>query len=623
MCGVAGICRFDGVAVDPADVQAMIATLRHRGPDSEGLVVEGPVGIGHTRLSIIDLAGSRQPMTSPDGRFVLTFNGEIFNYRQLRSELRHHPFLTQGDTEVVLATMSRHGPEGAARFVGQFAFAMHDRTSGTTWLVRDHVGVLPLYYYIDEYQLVFGSEVEALLQVVGEHVTLDRRQLRSYLKGRAVHAPDTLLAGVRKVLPGHVVAVSRRGEVASFPFWTLPEPSAVLDLTPAQSVDAVNDCLIEAVDSAMVADVPVGAYLSGGVDSSLIVALATQSRTRAGTSDPIATFAAEFGDERVDETTYSGMVSAEFRTDHHRVRVRPDNFRERWELLTRHRGAPISEPSDIAVAELAVAARQHVKVVLSGEGSDELFGGYPKYRYAHLTTHANRLPDNARIAAARFLERALPARLGRVRIATRAFTGNPSAKLEDWFAPFTDYECDQLLGESVFRPAREIEGRDPIDLMARLDFNTWLPDNLLERGDRMSMSASLELRPPFLDHRLVELAFRLPSSVKVRGAQTKWVVKEVARRYLPAAVVDRPKVGFKVPLDSWFRGDLEELARDLLTGPSSFVASTLDARVVERLLDDHRSGRRDEQIRIWTLLSLEVWGRQVFSSPRLTPGLAR
>ena len=614
MCGIAGIRRFDDRRVDEGALRRMMTALAHRGPDDQDLVVDGPVGIAHVRLSIIDLAGSPQPMRTPDGRFTLTFNGEIFNYRELR-QASDHPFRTDGDTEVLLATVARHGPHAADRFVGQFAFALHDRDTGTTWLVRDRVGVLPLYYHLDSEQLVFGSEVKALLEVLGDRVALDEEQLRGYLQARAVHAPNTLFRGIRKVPPGHVVEVSARGEVRVTPYWTLPDPLDVEDCTPERAVDLVEETLQAAIRSALVADVPVGAYLSGGVDSSLIVALADAHRRAGGTSDPIATFTADFGDPRVDETPHSDLVSGVFGTDHHRVRIRPDDFRGTWEQLTWHRDAPVSEPADIAVAQLAAAARQHVKVVLSGEGSDELFGGYPKYRYAGATVAADRVPAWARARAARALERALPAGRGKLRIAVRALAGDPHARMQDWFSPFTDYEVDALLGVRTPSARREVPHRDAIDLMGRTDLDTWLPDNLLERGDRMSMASSLELRPPFLDHRLVDLAFRLPSSVKVRDGQTKWVLKQVALRHLPEQIVHRPKVGFRVPLDAWFRGELQGLARDLLRGPDSLVDSLMERTVVDAILDDHARGRRDEEIRIWTLLSLEVWGRR-FLRPR-------
>lgn len=609
MCGIAGVRRFDGQPADEDAVRAMMAVLTHRGPDDSGLVVRGPVGFGHTRLSIIDLAGSRQPMQGPGDRHLLTFNGEIFNYRELRHRL-NHPFRTDGDTEVVLATLAQQGPHGASSFVGQFAVALHDTQREVTWLVRDRLGVLPLYYYLDDQQLVFASEIKAIIEVLGSRTGIDESQLRSYLRSRSVHSPATFFRGIRKVPPGHYVEVRRDGSATVAPYWQLPHPDEMLDCTPGEAVDLVEVAVKRAVASSLVADVPVGAYLSGGVDSSLIVALTDAARKEAGSREPVQTFSAGFGDPRFDETEHAELVSGTFGTDHHRVTIRPEEFREEWERLTWHRDAPVSEPADIAVARLATAARQHVKVVLSGEGSDELFGGYPKYRYAAATALADRLPTRMRAGGARALERALPPGRGRMRIAVRALTATPSVRMEDWFAPFTDYEIDALLGSTSRPVERTVAHRDPVDLMGRLDLDTWLPDNLLERGDRMSMAASLELRPPFLDHRLVELAFRLPSSVKVRDGQTKWVLKQVAARHLPESIVHRPKVGFRVPLDAWFRGALQPMARDLLRGTDSFVGSVMEGDVVSRLLDDHHRGRRDEEIRIWTLLSLEMWGRR-------------
>ena len=299
---------------------------------------------------------------------------------------------------------------------------------------------------VDEHQLVFASEIKAILEVLGNLARPDEGQLARTSRRRAVHAPASMFRGVRKVPPGHVVEVSARGEVTVTPYWTLPGPEDLEQCSHTETIDLVERTLRQAIDSSLVADVPVGAYLSGGVDSGLIVALADAARREAGASDPIATFSAEFGDPRVDETAHSQAVSSMFGTDHHRVLIRPDDFQGMWEHLTWHRDAPVSEPADIAVAQLAKAARKHVKVVLSGEGSDELFGGYPKYRYARATTLANRLPSRARARAMRFLGDAVPASQARLRIAFRALAAEPDAAMEDWFAPFTDYEIDALLG---------------------------------------------------------------------------------------------------------------------------------------------------------------------------------
>ena len=608
MCGIAGIAKLDGAPVEEAALSLMVRALRHRGPDADGTWTSGSVGFGHTRLSIIDLAGSAQPMASADGRLHVVFNGEILNYRSLRAELAY-PFRTRGDTETLLANHLRHGPEGAERLRGQFAYAVHDADTGELHLVRDRMGILPLYYYMDARIFAFASELKALFPVIGP-ANVDEESLHDYLAHRSVPAPFTLVRGVRKLPPGHRLTLTRRGDLRIVPYWRIPDAPARPACTPSAAVARVSAALHTAVEEALVADVPVGAYLSGGVDSSLITALVSRARGGGG----VMTYAAGFGDQRLDELPWARRVSSLLRTEHHEVVVTPADFTELWPRLSWHRDAPLSEPADVAVFRLAELARRDVKVVLSGEGSDELFGGYPKYRVAGAVGLAGLLPAAIRDPIVHCAERSLPLRLRRLAPVLRAAqaTSGPE-RMRAWFAPFTEEERRTLVG----RPPSRSESLEPYrrargDLVRRMlyaDSNSWLADNLLERGDRMSMAASLELRPPFLDHRVVELAFALPSSVKVRRGTTKWVVKEIARRYLPAEVVDRPKAGFKVPLDAWFRSGLRDMAWDLLSGPSSYVGSVLDPPTVKGLLKSHDSGERDEQIRLWTLLSLEMWHR--------------
>ncbi len=606
-----GIVRYDGAGATRETVEAMSETVRHRGPDDSGWWVEGPVGFGHRRLSIIDLAGSHQPMQSPDGRWALVFNGEIFNYRELRRAL-DYPFHTDGDTETILAGLTRHGIDFVDRLVGQFAFAAMDRSTGTVHLVRDRLGVLPLYYRITSTELLFGSEIKAVLAGMGEAPRVDFESLDSYLYGRSVPAPHTLFDGIRKVPAAHRIEFTRDGRRSEHRYW---EPAAedAAAWEPAQAVDAVDAAVTEAVQAALVADVPVGAYLSGGVDSSLIVAKAAALQ-----GGRLKTFAAGFGDPRHDELPYARQVSEHIGTDHHEVRVDARDFEELWPQLTWHRDAPMSEPADFAVYRLAQAAREQVSVVLSGEGGDELFGGYPKYRVARAMAVASVLPGGARRAIGDAVDRHLPARLAKARIGLRVWaTPDRDEQFRTWFAPFSARERSELLTGVPTRSSqvgRSGRGDDPVRAMLMADLGNWLPDNLLERGDRMSMAASLELRPPLLDHRLAELAFRLPSSMKVRAGQTKWVLKEVARRHLPAGIVDRRKVGFRVPLDAWFRTSLRDSVRDRLTGTGSFVANTFDKKAVRDLLDRHDSGTFNEESRIWTLMSLEVWHERFFAT---------
>jgi asparagine synthase (glutamine-hydrolysing) len=609
MCGIVGVRRFDGRPVDVDLLAVMAKRLVHRGPDDIGFWSNSTTGLAHTRLSIIDLGSSKQPMASHGGRQHLVFNGEILNYRQLRAELPY-PYRTNGDTEVLLALYQRFGPEGVTRLRGQFAYALHDTETGETHLWRDRLGILPLYYYFDGTLFAFASEIKALLPIL-PIVRVDEESLHAYLAHRSVPAPYTMIEGVRKVPQGHRLVVDAAGEPRTCRYWTLPARPSPKPIAVADAVRRVGEALNEAVREALVADVPVGAYLSGGVDSSLLTALAVRARD----GDRLCTYSAGFGDRRVDELPWARKVAKIVGSDHREVLVTAEDFRENWTKLSWHRDGPLSEPADVAVFKLAQLARRDVKVVLSGEGSDELFGGYPKHRFARATRIAGLIPAGLRGAALRVTESALLGKSARLGIAFRAMAeARYPERMRTWFAPFTAAERTAMLARQPVRdtlaPYRDGAG-DPLRRMLYADAHTWLADNLLERGDRMSMAASLELRPPFLDHRVVELAFGLPSSVKVRWGVTKWVVKEVARQYLPDEVVDREKLGFRVPLDAWFRNGLRDMAHDLLTGPGSFVGERLDRSAVCGLLTKHETGDRNEEARIWTLLSLEVWHREM------------
>ena len=545
-------------------------------------------------------------MPSPDGARHLVFNGEILNYRELRGQLSY-PFQTHGDTEVLLALYEKYGPLGVKKLRGQFAYAIHDQQSGEFHLFRDRMGILPLYYYADSQVFAFASEIKALLPLI-ERPEVDADSLHEYLAHRAVPSPHTLIRGVHKVPPGYHLVVEASGRLTLSPFWQLAVQPSGRSVTDSEAVSLVDDALRSSVREALVADVPVGVYLSGGVDSSVLTAI-----TRRENPDQILhTFGASFNDERYDENFWARKVADISGATHHEVVVTADDFMNNWAKLSWHRDGPLSEPADVAIFRLAQLAREQVKVVLSGEGSDELFGGYPKYTFAAATRWLGSVPSAGLLSR---LERSLPASKAKLRIAIRALAERGhDERMRAWFAPFNVAERRQLTGHPASRqtPVAYRAGRgDSLRRMLYADTRVWLADNLLERGDRMSMAASLETRPPFLDYRLVELAFDLPSGVKTRSGTTKWVLKEVARQYLPNEVVDRPKIGFKVPLDRWFRHGLRDMAFDLLTGPSSFVGTTFDVRVVANLLADHARGVRDEESRIWTLLSLEVWYREL------------
>ncbi|CCH79219.1 Asparagine synthase (Glutamine-hydrolyzing) [Nostocoides japonicum T1-X7] len=545
-----------------------------------------------------------------DQRHVLVFNGEILNYSHLR-QVTPYPYRTAGDTEVVLASHAVHQEDAPARFEGQFAYAVYDTLTRSLTLARDRLGILPLFWYQDEVQLVFASDISALLAGLGFIPELDPSSLDAYLAGRSVPAPFTLLRGIRKLVPGRTMRIDSSGMRKEQVYWR-PDVRRNRRLGYSEAVDTLDTLMSDAVRSALVADVPVGSYLSGGVDSSLVVAKVSDESGHSG----VHTFCAEFGDERTDESSYASVVADLFGTQHHTVRVRPEDFIQLWPWLSLRRGAPLSEPADIAVFRLAEAASEHVKVVLSGEGSDELFGGYPKYRYARLTSAVGIVPAAIREPALVSLERRLPVRGRRLGVALRALS-EPTfdERVRGWFAPFTTAERQKLLGVPPIELPKTLPHQPPVRRMLLDDLRSWLPDNLLERGDRMTMAASVELRPPFLNRAVVDFALSLPPSLLVYQGTGKRLVKEVARRHLPKEIVDRPKVGFRVPLDGWFRNGLRDYAWDLVSATNSVTNVQFDSSQVRALFSAHDKGKRDESIRIWTLASLEVWHSSLHAKP--------
>lgn len=586
MSGVGGVRAFSAGAFAAESLHRMTELLHHRGPDESAVWVGPGIGLAHARLAVLDREHAHQPMHSVDGRWVLALDGDILNHERLRAHL-DYPFRTHGDAEVVLAGLALEGISFVERLQGQFAIVAHDLRTDTTHLVRDRLGILPLHYRHIPGGIAFGSEVKALL-AVGPPPQVDHRSLDAYLDTRHVPAPDTLFEGVKKVRPAHRVSIMPGGHLEEATYWTAPESDPAGTWSPGDAIEAVGDGVREAVRAALVADVPVGAYLSGGLDSSLVVAEVQQL-----CDDPVHTFSAGFGDHPDDTLTSARRVSTVLGTQHHEVHVRAIDFEELWATLTWHRDAPISEPTDIAMFALARSAREHVGVALSGCGGDALFGGHPPHRYARLTERSTVLPT--------WLRPTLTGPLGR----------RPS---------FSESERRRLLGTAP-PPERRTSpalGLDPVDRVLRHDLRHRLPDDLLERGDRWSMAASLQVRPPLLDHHLVELAFRLPTSVKVRSGSTSWVLKEAARRLLPDEVVDRRPSGARVPLDSWFRSGLRGTARERLLAPDSWVGQTLDRDVVRDLVERHDRGA-NEELRLWTLLCLEMWHDCYFGSSPTPP----
>lgn len=610
MCGIVGVVEFTSPQADLGLVRAMTDTIVHRGPDGEGHTVEGPVGLGHRRLAIIDVAGSPQPMTSADGRCTIVFNGEILNYRRLRDSMDVE-WRTHGDTEVLLELLAGRGVAALPELRGQFAFGLLDHRDGSVLLARDRLGILPLFHATTAERFAFASEAKALVPATGP-AAVDHASLPDYLVQRAVPSPHTLIDGVSKLAPGSWMRVWPDGRTESGTYWSLRTARPPVTITPAAAVDRLGELLRDAVDDALVADVPVGAYLSGGVDSSIIVALTAQA-AKAGR---LATFAATFPGSAHDESAYARRVSERYGTDHHEIPIDPEQFHDDLWRLTRYREFPISEASDVAVASLAALASQHVKVVLSGEGSDELFGGYPKYRFAGTAEMVGKLPARLRQRPLELVRTTAFAKNDRVSSALRAFEGaGQHDRLRSWFSPYSEREIARLCpGPGRTTPPTLVPGDDPVAAMSRNDLGSWLSDNLLERGDRMTMASSIELRPPFLDARVVEFALALPSAIKLHDRTPKWPVRELARRYIDADLIDRPKIGFRVPVGEWFRGRLRPEVEDLLLSGSSHCRQWLDAPYIDELVREHLSGAADRAKQLWPLVSLEVWARTVLDA---------
>jgi asparagine synthase (glutamine-hydrolysing) len=611
MCGIVGIVNLQMGPPPQGLVQDMMDILRHRGPDGEGIYSDSQATLGHVRLSIIDVAGSRQPLANEDETVWVIFNGEIYNYRQLREELqaKGHHLRTRGDTETLVHLYEDYGPEMVHHLVGMFAFAIWDKKNRQLFLARDRMGIKPLYYCRRGDDFVFASEIKAFLLHPRITARPNREGIWNYLTYRSVPSPATLLEDIVKLRPGHCLTLSEKG-TRVWPYWDIP-------LTPPEAIrrdgrsleqlqEEVESRLTTSVQRRLISDVPLGLFLSGGLDSSLIAALMTLQ-----TNAPVRTYSVGFRDFPASELPYAAQVAQQYHTDHHELVLEEDCFAEHLEKLTWIRDSPLSEPADVPLYLLSKMARREVKVLLSGEGSDELFGGYPKYAYDRLAPAARLLPQGLN----RLVVSLLPGRLRQVEVAMRSLCERDRGlRWAQWFAPFTAREKALLMPahEAWPNPTQEYVDRagrvHPLDAMLYVDCKLWLPDNLLDRGDRMTMGASVEGRVPFLDYQLVECAFRLPAHLKVRGFVRKYVIKQIARKYLPAGIVDRPKVGFRLPLTQWFRGRLRELCYDTICAEKGFAAQVLNRAELQRLLDDHCAGRKDNWLQIWTLLGLSLWG---------------
>jgi asparagine synthase (glutamine-hydrolysing) len=622
MCGIAGFyLHHDRAGSDL--VRAMCEPIRHRGPDDEGVFVEGGCGLGMRRLSIIDLEGGHQPISNEDESAWIVFNGEIYNFEELTGFLkeRGHRFRTRSDTEALVHLYEEEGPEGLHRLRGMFAFAIWDGRKRRLMLARDRFGKKPLYYTIQPGGLYFASEIKSL-RAAGVPLEPDRDALRWYLQFGYIPEPLTAFQNVRKLAPAGWMTYSADGSHQSGRYWTLPEPAsapAPVSASEDELCERVKNVFDESVRIRMIADVSLGAFLSGGLDSSLVVAsMARQS------SEPVKTFSIGFAEERANELPWARMVAEHYRTEHHETVLQPDVVdlihRVVWLL-----DEPLADTALIPTLLVSEVARQHVKVALTGDGGDELFGGYTSFLDMQRLAWADHVPQALRRAISSFAS-ALPysARgknylwmLGRPSPLERYMELNyaPSALRRQLFRP----EWLIPSGEAALRA--ELPGlwlsNDAGGVSQAMYFETAsnLTAGMLVKADRMSMGASLELRCPMLDHKLAELVIPLPHHLKLREGKGKYLLRRAMGDRLPAALLNRGKMGFAFPLDVWFRGPLRELLHDQLSGRSFRERGVASPDFVERMMLEHESGRRDNSAWLWTLLVLEMWFRQAESQP--------
>jgi asparagine synthase (glutamine-hydrolysing) len=619
MCGIAGIVAPPHETVERYEVAEMCSTLIHRGPDDEGIYIKGPVGLGMRRLSIIDLVDGHQPIHNETEDVWIVFNGEIYNYPQLRKDLegRGHCFYTHSDTEVIVHLYEEMGADCLAKLRGMFAIALYDYRRNSLLLARDRLGKKPLHYAFSNGRLLFGSEIKALLSAEPELASVNPQALLQYFQFGYIPDPATAFARINKLLPGHALE-SVNGAVRSWQYWDVPAYGVNSPSSEEDCLSELEQRLAEAVRVRLISDVPLGALLSGGLDSSLVVALMARAA-----SGPVKTFSIGFNNPEFDELSHARAVAERFSTDHHELVVEPD-VEKTVAFLTSRLEEPFGDSSMVPTYQLCQMARRFVTVALSGDGGDELFAGYDRYRIHLKRKKYDLLPPWMGGYFRRHIFHKLPAGFRGRMLAYNASLPSRERYLDSIaFLPAFDRERSLFTREFL---AWTGEHQDPaaghkdyydaapaLDTLGRLlylDTKTYLAGDILTKVDRMSMLNSLEVRGPFLDHILFEWVAQLPSHLKLRMGNQKYILKKLAERVgIPAKVLNRPKQGFAMPLVHWWRKELSDGMLGILTEPRTLQRGYFNGPAVRNLISEHTTGRRDRSAALWLLLIFELWHR--------------
>jgi asparagine synthase (glutamine-hydrolysing) len=621
MCGIYGILELDGAPASANALRPMAEVTIHRGPDDEGVHTDGPLAFGMRRLSIIDLAGGHQPLTNEDGTLWLVANGEIYNYRELRGRLaaRGHQFRTGSDCETILHLYEEHGDDFVSHLNGMFAFALWDASRRRLLIGRDAIGIKPLYLSETGGRLIFASEAKAILAAPGMRAALDPIALQSFLELGYVPAPQSIFRGIRK-LPPATLLIAEHGRTEERRYWRVP---AEVDpnVTEDEWGTRVRARLEESVRMQMVSDVPIGAFLSGGIDSSAVVAFMSRHSDR-----PVKTYAIGFAggeaESYYNELPYARRVADLFGTDHHEILVRPDVVSLLPHLLW-HMDEPIADTAFVTTYLVSQFARRDVTVILSGVGGDELFGGYRRYLGSHYQTQLERLPGWVRRAATALGEKLPTDRhspmLNTMRLA-RGFLSTAELPFEDRYRSYVQVFSAEEIAEILQAPGAasedlldaafaEATSSDDMNRMLVVDARTQLPDDLLLLTDKMSMAVSLECRVPLLEQELFELAAHMPGTIKVRGGRLKHIMKAALHGVLPDDILERKKRGFGTPMGAWLKGELAPLLRELLSEESVAARGLFRYSAIARLIAAHEANRVDGTDRLLALMSLEIWAR--------------